>query len=133
MNSTISTPDGPLKRATLARRVVSGLTDIFSLLFVSNAIVILCVYLINDESLSLPLSVGIFGIACAFYFVRFKFGIRSPGEWGLGLLRFQYADLTEYQGKGSLWCIENVEPAEFSKRTIILVVILIVSYLTMVI
>ena len=51
------------------------------------------------------------------------------GRWALGLHRFKYRDIEEYEGTGTLVTHEPLEKSEYTKRTIISVVIFISLYL----
>ena len=52
----------------------------------------------------------------------------SLGRWALGLHRFRYSQIDEYEGEGTLVVYEKLDPKIYSARAIICTLILVCLY-----
>ena len=130
---TIATPDGQMEESSLSRRVVAGLTDLFLFVAIAGICGIVISSLIGVMFgfyyPATPLVISII-VAVAYIAVPRVYGIRTIGQWALGLRRFSFNVLSDYTGNGAVWCVERIPQKEYSRRTVAVLLIFASFYVT---
>jgi len=121
----VTTKDGQMFVSGITRNAIGVLFDLYVGMFVMYALVAALRFL-SLKHLSIEIVALV--IILLYPLLAHKEIVPGIGRWALGLHRYEYSEVEEYNGSGTLIAYEKLASSEYSIRTVVAVIFFAALY-----